>query len=938
MPVSKHGRMPLPRVRAALALSGLVLTAGAAGALAAPGGAAPRPGSPALATPFRLTQDRAVDDRLATAEDRYAPAGGCYVVEAPGQGFVSEVDGTVGVTKDRAAASPLHFQATRLGEYLLATNEGRDTSYEGATWDVRGYLAAGGPLGSDPLTTAVLGAGSVVQADAPGEDAEWRLVAAGKDPEAKGQPFLLSVPSRGSSLRVADGALSLVDDAAQATPVVLRHVVDDVPGDDDPNGTACASWPEIDTDSEGRPAPAKGGPAAKAQGFFEAHVHGMAFEFLGGELRCGRPWHEYGVEYALGSCAEERNPLNALLEVGLAGQDPAFVGEYDPVGWPTFASWPQQDTLTHEQYYWRWLERAYLGGLRLTTNLLVDNKALCRAYPVKKNSCNEMDGVRLQAQRLFELQDYVDAQYGGPGEGWFRIVTSPTEARRAIAAGRMAVVLGIEVSALFDCDELLDQPQCTEEDIDLRLQEVFDMGVRQMELVNKFDNALSGVTGDGGSTGVIVNAGNKQVTGHWWDMRSCPEDVPHTHGDTSTGDQHDKTQLSATDGAPEGTDALAGRVLDAFGGATRGVVAPLYGSGPHCNSRGLTPLGEHLIRSMVAKGMMFDPDHMSASAQRAALDLVEGEIAPAERAAAAEQGRPARRPSVISSHSWGNEAIYQRIYHADGVVAPRTDDAKGFVDRWQVLRGYAAAQAPKGYDFGLGYGADTNGLGGQPGPRTDARRKVDYSKPFAAPIGGVLLHQQSSGLRTFDINVEGVSQYGMFADWFHEVRLAADEKAPGLGDQITRDMLNGAEQYLAMWERSVVGGGACVADGSAPDVDDLMALLGGNSEGFLDAVGAPASRDGAAYTYCATEDGAPAVVDVVFDEDGVAVEVKPSTSGLEPVVGGHDHSTHSHDLVGSVAETVGAGVPVGGDLALGGMLVLGLTGLGAGTLTGRYRV
>jgi hypothetical protein len=84
------------------------------------------------------------------------------------------------------------------------------------------------------------------------------------------------------------------------------------------------------------------------------------------------------------------------------------------VGWPTFSSWPQHRTLTHEQYYWRWLERAYLGGLRLTTNLLVDNEALCKRYPVKKNSCNEMDGVRLQAQRLFELQDYVDAQYGGP--------------------------------------------------------------------------------------------------------------------------------------------------------------------------------------------------------------------------------------------------------------------------------------------------------------------------------------------------------------------------------------------------------------------------------------------------------------------------------------------------------------------------------------------
>ena len=39
-----------------------------------------------------------------------------------------------------------------------------------------------------------------------------------------------------------------------------------------------------------------------------------------------------------------------------------------------------------------------------------------------------MDGVRLQAKDLRQLQDYIDAQNGGPGKGWFRIVTTPFEA------------------------------------------------------------------------------------------------------------------------------------------------------------------------------------------------------------------------------------------------------------------------------------------------------------------------------------------------------------------------------------------------------------------------------------------------------------------------------------------------------------------------------
>ncbi|MCU1691955.1 MAG: Sphingolipid ceramide N-deacylase, partial [Frankiales bacterium] len=524
----------MPSLRSLLAVAAVALTAAGGGALAAP---APAKAPGAAKVPFALVQDRDVDDRLAQPEDRYAFAGGCYVLEAPGQGYVVRAGGVLGLGK-KAKALPLHFQATKLGEYLLATDEGPDRRYQGADWDLRKFVSAA----SD--------APSVV--DAPSTATEWRVVAAKGAAARKeqGQSYLLSVPSQKKALAVKSGGLGL---SATGTPL-KAHLS---------TSAACARWPEASTGASGKPAPVAGSAAAPVKGFFEAHVHGMAFEFLGGKLRCGRPWHPYGVEYALPDCRSTGNVLNSALEVGLAGQSPTDpVTTYDPVGWPTFGYWPKYDTLTHEQYYWKWLERAYLGGLRMTTNLLVDNTALCQAFPLKKNSCNEMDGVRLQAKRLFELQDYVDAQYGGPGEGWLRIVTSPAQARQAINAGRMAVVLGIEISALFDCTELLDQPQCTKEQIDDRLQEVFDMGVRQMELVNKFDNALSGVTGDGGTTGPVVNTGNRDVTGHWWDMRTCDEQAaPHDHGDAEAGDQHDKTQIVPTDATPEqaeGVDALAG--------------------------------------------------------------------------------------------------------------------------------------------------------------------------------------------------------------------------------------------------------------------------------------------------------------------------------------------------------------------------------------------
>ena len=131
---------------------------------------------------------------------------------------------------------------------------------------------------------------------------------------------------------------------------------------------------------------------------------------------------------------------------------------HDPVGWPTFKDWPAPDSLTHEGTYYRWLERAWRGGQRLFVNLLVENNKLCQVYPLKRNSCDDMDSIRLQAKDMYQIQDYIDAQAGGPGKGFYRIVTDPFEARRVINAGKLAVVMGIETSVPFGCTIKLDRP------------------------------------------------------------------------------------------------------------------------------------------------------------------------------------------------------------------------------------------------------------------------------------------------------------------------------------------------------------------------------------------------------------------------------------------------------------------------------------------------
>ena len=511
----------------------------------------------------------------------------------------------------------------------------------------------------------------------------------------------------------------------------------------------CATYPEIAVNATGAPARSK--PFEHVQGLVDGHMHWMAFEFLGGSVHCGRPWHEYGVTHALVDCPDHAagGGCGAVLENVLYG-NPARC--HDPGGWPTFTGWPDPRSLTHENSYYRWVERAWRGGLRIWVNLLVENKALCDVYPLKRNSCNEMDSVRLQDRRLTELQNYVDAQNGGPGKGWLRLVDDPFEARRVINAGKLAVVQGIEISQLFDCNVYNGRPLCSKAMVDEQIEEVYRMGIRQMELVNKFDNALAGVAGDEGETGMVTNQGNKKETNRYWDLKTC-----------QVG-QGDKQQI----GVPR--DLLIGNGLNAL---LPPGTAPVYGDPPHCNQLGLSDLGEYVVRQMMKRGMIVDPDHLSQAARDEVLALVEA----------------AKYHGIVSSHSWSNDQDYPRIFARGGVVTPYAGSSANFVKEWQkVRRGY-----DKRFYNGFGYGADMNGFGSQGLPRNPEKNPVTY--PFKSLDGKVTLDKQRSGERVYDINVDGMSHYGLYPDWVEDLRMLA-------GDRIVKEMARGAEAYLQMWERA----------------------------------------------------------------------------------------------------------------------------------------
>jgi hypothetical protein len=412
------------------------------------------------------------------------------------------------------------------------------------------------------------------------------------------------------------------------------------------------------------------------------------------------------------------------------------------------------------------------------------------------------------------MQNYIDAQSGGPGKGWFRIVEDPFEAREVINQGKLAVVLGMEVSEPFGCRVFNEQPLCDAAQIDASLDHLYEQGVRQLEIVNKFDNALTGVAGDGGETGTATNTGNFASTGRYWDLETCQDPENHDHSPTAV--EHND-------------DLILGNALN---GLLPGGLLPVYSQGPHCNQLGLSGLGEHAIQGIIDRGMIFDPDHMSVIARNQALDFIEA------------QGYP----GVVSSHSWSTPNAYPRIWGLGGVIMPYAGSSEGFVEKWQRVREqYSGRQY-----YGIGYGADMNGFGAQGGPRgAGVPNPVTY--PFQSFDGQVTLDQQRSGERVFDINTDGVAHYGLYPDWVEDLRMLA-------GDQIVSDLGRGAEAYLQMWER---------AEGIAPvscDGWDFKRLgrrgfgarlrLGRSPRAILESAGQPVKRK-RAWRWCTSSGSGP---------------------------------------------------------------------------------
>src|SRR5690606_34971993 len=118
--------------------------------------------------------------------------------------------------------------------------------------------------------------------------------------------------------------------------------------------------------------------------------------------------------------------ISSLIPIITKGEVPEF--NHDTAGYPDFTGWPSSwSSSTHQTMYYRWLERAYLAGMRLVVNLATGNSVLCdlvrgTGAQEVRYSCNDMVSVERTIEETRNLERYIDAQSGGPGKGWFKVV------------------------------------------------------------------------------------------------------------------------------------------------------------------------------------------------------------------------------------------------------------------------------------------------------------------------------------------------------------------------------------------------------------------------------------------------------------------------------------------------------------------------------------
>ncbi len=536
------------------------------------------------------------------------------------------------------------------------------------------------------------------------------------------------------------------------------------------------------------------------RGIVDMHTHQFSNLGFGGVVFWGAPYDAGGINEALPWCDYTWKFSTTMATTGASGPIVPFLGHevhgapavqwaanpigvvmgeglHDPAGTGSFAGWPTYKTVTHQQMYYTWVERAFLGGVRMMVQLAVTNEALCGMGKLRDGfTCDDMDAVDLQIQATKDLERAIDQKDDGliNGSGWYRIAYSPSEARAFIRAGKMAVVLGIEVDSLFGCKPGV---VCSEAFLRKQLQEYYDLGVRHVFPIHQYDNAFGGAAVFKGE----LNAANRVVAGHHFRVRDCSAEG-YTYNVKNNPAIDFLTLLLQGAGFPDQD------YYDQFAA--------------DCNADGLTATGQTLINVMMDMGFIIDVDHMSRLMLDDTLAIAQARNYPLVSGHSTLRGGQGGHEFSVTD---GQMAAIRELGGMVSAINPKGDcnPSSGFAYHYRHAVG-GMQRKPGDRYAGVGFSTDMNGFGGSTSPRfgipncpadVQGAAGTELSYPFKGILGGAF-NMQSTGDRSFDFNTQGLAHYGLLADFF------ADVNNNFLTDEEFEPLLNSAESYIRMWTRT----------------------------------------------------------------------------------------------------------------------------------------
>ncbi|MCK4742221.1 MAG: HYR domain-containing protein [Sulfuriflexus sp.] len=617
-------------------------------------------------------------------------------------------------------------------------------------------------------------------------------------------------------------------------------------------------------------APGSGrGRTCPLQGYADIHMHLNAHLAHGGKLFAGQPAptnvfgkftfdNDYNINTALSSSNDRAIHQGNHGLIGDIIGDGTNDGSTSNNGAPAFNSWPTWTSTTHQQLYYKWLERAYRGGLRLTVMMAVTNEALCKSTG-GTDCANSMGPIDAQLDAAYDFETFIDTQNGGPGKGWFRIVTAPTQARQVIADGKLAVILGIEVDNLFNCKEenhnrlnascpnmrdstgalIKNEAGETIDTIDKAVAYYYDKGVRHVFPVHNFDNAF----GAAATWQDAVAAGNAYSEQRWWKVEDCGT------GNGNYGYWIDNILSSFLN-----TFGFGGEIEDPIPYYTSGVVSPAFAS---CNKYGLNldsnsagpdkrGLGAELVNALMKKGMLIDIDHMSRKSFDETIELIKTKTPQYPVVASHVQSYDLHKME-FGGNAGRHERMRTReqlksIRDSGGMIAAMTaDDQQGSSNQGKKLHvpyatpllggvidddcRHSSKTFSQAYQYAVdimgapvAFGTDFNGVAGHVGPRygndacggdlpfsveassaIERSTQLRYDKkllyPFNSKYFGTF-DKQVTGQKTFDFNVDGLAHVGLLPD------MVNDMDNVGLNGNYLSALFNSAEEYVRVWERA----------------------------------------------------------------------------------------------------------------------------------------